>query len=81
MGCGSGQLSKTLLDEGYHVVAINTDAPAVEKLHGRKESRHSFLTLAFGKPMRNLIARNSRRWLEHIEDDKTAVRSSANAEA
>ena len=30
VGCGSGRLSKTLLDKGFKVVAIDTDSKAVE---------------------------------------------------
>jgi len=73
VGCGSGRLSKTLLEKGYSVVAIDSDLKAVEI--AKKKGIPAFVS-DFGdwqteEKFDCIILGDV---LEHIEDDKSAMR-------
>ncbi len=73
VGCGSGRLSKKLLDSGFSVVAIDTDWKAVEI--AKKKGITAFVTdineWATDEKFDCIVLGDV---LEHIEDDKSALR-------
>jgi 2-polyprenyl-3-methyl-5-hydroxy-6-metoxy-1,4-benzoquinol methylase len=73
VGCGSGRLSKTLLDKGCSVVAIDTDWKAVEI--AKKKGITAFVSdvnkWTTDEKFDCIILGDV---LEHIEDDKSALR-------
>jgi len=73
VGCGSGRLSKTLLEKGYSVVAIDNDWKAVEiaKKKGITAFASDFNDWRTDEKFDCIILGDV---LEHIEDDKSALR-------
>ncbi len=73
VGCGSGRLSKTLLDKGCSVVAIDTDWKAVEI--AKKKGITAFVSdINDWKTDEKFDCIILGDVLEHIEDDKSAMR-------
>jgi 2-polyprenyl-3-methyl-5-hydroxy-6-metoxy-1,4-benzoquinol methylase len=73
VGCGSGRLSKTLLNRGYSVVAIDNDWKAVEI--AKKKGVTAFLSdINVWKTDEKFDCIILGDVLEHIEDDKSAMR-------
>ena len=73
VGCGSGRLSKTLLDKGFSVVAIDTDWKAVEI--AKKKGITAFVSdINDWKTEEKFDCIILGDVLEHIEDDKSAMR-------
>ena len=73
VGCGSGRLSKTLLEKGYSVVAIDNDWKAVEiaKKKGIMAFASDINDWQTAEKFDCIILGDV---LEHIEDDKSAMR-------
>lgn len=73
VGCGSGRLSKTLLESGYHVIAIDTDEKAVElaKKKGITALKSDINNLKVDDNFDCIILGDV---LEHIENDKLAIK-------
>jgi 2-polyprenyl-3-methyl-5-hydroxy-6-metoxy-1,4-benzoquinol methylase len=73
VGCGSGRLSKTLLDKGYRVVAMDNDWKAVEitKNKGITAFVSDFNDWETDDKFDCVILGDV---LEHIEDDESAIR-------
>jgi len=73
IGCGSGRLSKTLLNRGFKVVAIDTDYKAVEI--AKKKGITAFVSdineWATDEKFDCIVLGDV---LEHIEDDNSAMR-------
>ena len=73
VGCGSGRLSKMLLERGFSVVAIDTDAKAVEI--AKKKGVTAYVSDICGwngeEKFDCIILGDV---LEHIEDDEAALR-------
>ena len=73
VGCGSGRLSKTLLEKGYSVMAIDNDWKAVEI--AKKKGIMAFVSdindWQTAEKFDCIILGDV---LEHIEDDKSAMR-------
>ncbi len=73
VGCGSGRLSKTLLDKGCSVVAIDTDWKAVEI--AKKKGITAFVSdINDWKTDEKFDCIILGDVLEHIKDDKSAMR-------
>jgi len=73
VGCGSGRLSKTLLDRGYSVVAIDNDWKAVDI--AKKKGITAFVSdINDWKTDEKFDCIILGDVLEHIEDDKSAMR-------
>ena len=73
VGCGSGRLSKTLLAKGYRVVAIDNDWKAVEI--SKKKGITAFVSdINDWKTDETFDCIFLGDVLEHIEDDKSAMR-------
>jgi len=74
VGCGSGRLSKTLLDRGYSVVGIDNDWKAVEI--AKKKGITAFVSdvndWKTDEKFDCIILGDVQ---EHIEDDKSAIRN------
>src|SRR5208283_137627 len=73
VGCGSGLLSKTLLDNGYEVVAIDNDWRAVE-IAKKKGIRGFVADINDWKTDEKFDCIILGDVLEHIEDDRSAMR-------
>ncbi len=72
VGCGSGRLSKILLDQGFTVVAIDTDPKAVEIAQKKKITAYvSDISDWGGEDKFDCIILGD--VLEHIQDDKAAM--------
>jgi len=72
-GCGSGRLSKLLLDRGFEVVAIDTDLKAVEI--AKKKGISCFVAdISEWKTEQKFDCIILGDVLEHIDDDKSAMR-------
>ena len=73
VGCGSGLLSKTLLNKGYNVTVIDNDAKAIEI--AKKKGINGFVadinTWQTQEKFDCIILGDV---LEHIEEDKSAMR-------
>ena len=73
VGCGSGRLSKTLLNRGFSVVAIDTDCKAVEI--SKKKGINSFLSdISDWETDEKFDCIILGDVLEHIEDDLSAMK-------
>jgi len=73
VGCGSGRLSKMLLDQGFTVVAIDTDPKAVEIAKKKGITAYvSDINDWSGEEKFDCIILGD--VLEHIQDDKAALR-------
>jgi 2-polyprenyl-3-methyl-5-hydroxy-6-metoxy-1,4-benzoquinol methylase len=73
VGCGSGRLSRTLSDKGYGVVAIDNDWQAVEI--AKKKGITAFVSdINDWKTDEKFDCIILGDVLEHIEDDKSAMR-------
>jgi 2-polyprenyl-3-methyl-5-hydroxy-6-metoxy-1,4-benzoquinol methylase len=73
VGCGSGRLSRTLSDKGYGVVAIDNDWQAVEI--AKKKGITAFVSdINDWKTDEKFDCVILGDVLEHIEDDKSAMR-------
>jgi trans-aconitate methyltransferase len=73
VGCGSGLLSKTLLNKGYNVTVIDNDSKAIEI--AKKKGINGFVadinTWQTQEKFDCIILGDV---LEHIEDDKSAIK-------
>jgi 2-polyprenyl-3-methyl-5-hydroxy-6-metoxy-1,4-benzoquinol methylase len=73
VGCGSGRLSKTLLNRGFSVEAIDTDCKAVEI--SKKKGINSFLSdISDWETDEKFDCIILGDVLEHIEDDLSAMK-------
>ncbi len=73
VGCGSGRLSKMLLDKGYMVISIDSDSKAVEI--ARKKGINSFVAdISEWQADEKFDCIILGDVLEHISDDKSAMR-------
>jgi SAM-dependent methyltransferase len=73
VGCGSGRLSKTLLEKGYSVVAIDNDWKAVEI--AKKKGIMAFVSdINDWQTIEKFDCIILGDVLEHIEDDKSTMR-------
>jgi len=73
VGCGSGRLSKTLLDRGYSVVATDTDWKAVEI--AKKKGIAAFLSdITYSKIDEKFDCIILGDVLEHIENDNSVMK-------
>jgi SAM-dependent methyltransferase len=73
VGCGSGRLSKTLLDEGYEVMAIDTDSKAVE-IAKKKGIRCFVADISVWQTDQKFDCIILGDVLEHIDEDRSAMR-------
>lgn len=73
VGCASGRLSKSLIDRGYNVTAIDTDYKAVEI--SKKKGINSFVAdISEWQTDQKFDCIILGDVLEHIQDDKEAIR-------
>ncbi len=77
VGCGSGRISKSLIEKGYDVTAIDTDCKAVEITE--KKGIISFVAdISEYQTNQKFDCIILGDILEHIEDDKSAMRKIRN---
>ncbi len=73
VGCGSGLLSKTLLNKGYNVTGIDNDSKAIEI--AKKKGINGFVAdINSWQPDEKFDCIILGDVLEHIEDDKLAIK-------
>lgn len=73
VGCGSGLLSKTLLDKGYDVMVIDNDRKAID-IAKKKGIKGFVADINYWKPDEKLDCIILADVLEHVDDDKSIMR-------